>query len=394
MRKGVVAFFLVITIVLSGVAGYCGSYLGNFYSNAELDARAQAALTTSEAIADREPENLDVQKDNSTTSKKSESDHIGFLPFSKTADSADDRELSVPEIAAIASSSVVEIYTERVVNSGRMGQLVTEGAGSGVIISPDGYIITNNHVIEGSMRITVRLNIGTDFEAELIGRDSQADIAVLKIKADDLQPIVYGDSDMLMVGEFAVAIGNPLGKLGGSVTEGVISALSRNIEIDGHKMTLLQTSAAINPGNSGGGLFNKYGELIGVVNAKSSGSDIEGIGFAIPVNLAKSIADALIEYGYVPGRIDFGATLIDILDHMTAMMYRVNATGVYISQVDPASALQSGDRIVSIDGKDVESIADINDILTSRNVGDALEIVVARNGYFVTVTHTLKQAMS
>jgi serine protease Do len=159
-------------------------------------------------------------------------------------------------------------------------------------------------------------------------------------------------------------------------------------------MNLLQTSAAVNPGNSGGGLFNRYGELIGIVNAKSSGSDIEGIGFAIPINLAKPIADALIEYGYIPGRIDFGATLIDILDARTAMMYRVQTLGVYVSQADSDGALQSGDRIISIDGKDIKSSADIKSLLDTRKVGDTLSITVSRNGKTVTVEQKLKQAKS
>jgi len=202
--------------------------------------------------------------------------------------------LTIVEIAALTSESVVEIYTETVVNIGRFGSYIAEGAGSGVIISSDGYIVTNNHVIEGASKITVRLKNGVEHEAALIGRDSKTDLAVLKIQESGLQSAVFGDSDKLVVGELVVAIGNPLGKLGGTVTDGIISALSRNISVEGQMMNLLQTSAAVNPGNSGGGLFNRYGELIGIVNAKSSGSDIEGLGFAIPINVVKSAIEDIV----------------------------------------------------------------------------------------------------
>lgn len=208
--------------------------------------------------------------------------------------------LKIPEIVVLTADSIVEVYTETVVNGGRFGQYIVEGAGSGVIISADGYIVTNNHVIDGTEKITVRLKNGTEYEATLIGRDSKTDIAVLKINEKDLKPVVFGDSDELVVGELAVAIGNPLGMLGGTVTDGIISALSRNIDIDGQMMNLLQMSAAVNPGNSGGGLFNRYGELVGIVNAKASGYDIEGLGFAIPINIVKSVIDDLIKYSYVP----------------------------------------------------------------------------------------------
>jgi len=365
MKRQFAALLLVITVLLSGVAGFGGVYLANNFASSPVNTYEYSSVSEVETLL------------TSTVGSASES-----------------MELTIPEIAALAANSIVEIYTEAVVNSGRMGQFVTEGAGSGVIISADGYIVTNNHVIEGSRKITVRLSSGQDYEAALIGRDSKTDIAVLKINATQLQPAVYGDSDKLVVGELAVAIGNPLGELGGTVTEGIISALSRNIDIDNHMMNLLQTSAAVNPGNSGGGLFNGRGELIGVVNAKSSGSDIEGIGFAIPANLVKSIAGSLVQYGYVPGRIDFGATLVDILDARTAMMYRVQTAGVYVSQADSDSPLISGDRIISIDGKTIQSTADVNELLDAHKVGDVLSISVGRNGSATTVKLTLKQAKS
>jgi len=383
---------LVMTVVLSGAAGFGGTYLAGIFAGPPPAYYDEAELSGQDGAFDYDAGEIRAYVDaylDSVSKEGTSQAEVSFL--GKLDEPATRKQLTIPEIAKFASASVVEIYTESVVNSGRMRQFITEGAGSGVIISADGYIVTNNHVVEGSRKITVRLNNGSDYEAVLVGRDSKTDIAVLKISATGLRPAVYGDSDGIVVGELAVAIGNPLGKLGGSVTEGVISALSRSIEIDGNMMTLLQTSAAVNPGNSGGGLFNCYGELIGVVNAKSSGSDIEGIGFAIPVNLARSIADALINNGFVPGRIDFGAVLIDVPDQMTAMMYRVQMPGVYVYQADTGSQLKSGDRIVSINGNDIKSVADVNELLTKCKVGETLTITISRGGNAMTVEHTLKQ---
>jgi len=374
VKKQNVALLMAITVAFSGAAGFGGTYLANNLADAPPASYEVISSPNQDTAFDWDAEQLDA--------------YLGdYLASWGEA-------LSIPEIAARASNSVVEIYTETVVSSGRMGQFVTEGAGSGVIISSDGYIVTNNHVIEDARKISVRLKNGDEYEATLIGRDSKTDIAVLRVSATGLQPAVFGNSDALVVGELAVAIGNPLGELGGTVTEGIISALSRNIDIDGNAMTLLQITAAVNPGNSGGGLFNRYGELVGIVNAKSSGSDIEGIGFAIPSNLVKPIVEALIQYGYVPGRIDFGATLVDVLDNITAMIYRVQTSGVYVSQADSDSPLQTGDRLISIDGADIKSTADVTGILDAHMVGDVLSIVVSRNGNTTTVNLALKQAKS
>ena len=203
--------------------------------------------------------------------------------------------LSISQVVELVADTVVEITTTNVVTDRFYGQYVTSGAGSGVIISENGYIITNNHVIDGAQRIYVRLTDGSEFEAKLIGGDAEKDIALIKINATGLKAAVMGSSKSLVVGQEVVAIGNPLGSLGGTVTDGIISALDRTVVVDGHQMTLMQTNAAINPGNSGGGLFNRAGELIGIVNAKQSDTGIEGLGFAIPIDIAwdaaKTIAD-------------------------------------------------------------------------------------------------------
>ena len=309
-------------------------------------------------------------------------------------------ELTVAEIAAVASPSVVEISTETVSTHSFFSQFIQEGAGSGVILSEDGTIVTNNHVVEGASRITVRTKDGTEYEATLVGADSKTDVAVLKIDATGLTPAVLGDSDSLIVGEYVMAIGNPLGQLGGTVTDGIISALSRDVTINGETMTLLQTNAAINPGNSGGGLFNEKGELVGIVNAKSSDTSstttIEGLGFAIPINTVKNTVQEILDYGYVRGRAALGVTLIDITDAQTAFQYRVDRMGVYVAGVtaDGASdkaGVQVGDCIISIGDVAVSSYSDIKSQLNNYSVGDTIQMQVIRDGRTLTLNITLDE---
>ncbi len=304
--------------------------------------------------------------------------------------------LSVAEVAAATANSVVEITTESVQTGMFIGQYIASGAGSGVILSSDGYIVTNNHVIDGANKITITLKNGNSYQGKVIGADSKTDIALLKIAATGLTPVVFGDSDQLIVGELAVAIGNPLGQLGGTVTDGIISALDREIELDNTTMHLLQTNAAINPGNSGGGLFDGNGQLIGLVVAKSSGNDVEGLGFAIPSNLVKTVVADLKNHGYVQGRIDIGMNFIDISTPQMAMMYRVQSTGVYVQQVTPDSnadraGIQSGSRVLSVGGQVVESISALNKALEQYKVGDTINMVLVQNDEQKTVHFKLSE---
>lgn len=302
---------------------------------------------------------------------------------------------SVTEVVNKTAASVVEITTEALTTGSRMGQYVSKGAGSGVVLSKDGYIATNYHVISGAQKMTVRTKDGNSYTATLVGSDEQSDLAVLKIDASDLTPVVFADSSKLQVGETAIAIGNPLGELGGTVTTGIVSALDREITIDGQTMTLLQTNAAINPGNSGGGLFNASGELVGIVNAKSSGTDVEGLGFAIPSNTAKEVVTQLIENGHVSGRVDAGFTAIDLTDTATAMQYGVSQRGIYVNQVTSLNCpLRTGDRIVSIDGKEISSMSDYNSALSSGKAGDTLTVVAERSRQQVTEKVTLAEQSS
>ena len=317
-----------------------------------------------------------------------------------TAASSSGSSLTTEQVADLVSPSVVVITTEQVVYSqwSWYGQnQVESGAGSGVIISSDGYILTCAHVVDGASNITVTIN-DKDYTATLVGEDTTSDIAVIKIDANGLTPATVGDSDGLKVGQSVMAVGNPLGELGGTVTGGMISALNRSVTIQGsssaNTMSLIQMDASVSPGNSGGGLFNMNGELVGIVNAKSSSSDAEGLGFAIPINDAIKVAQELLENGYVTGRPYLGITYLAVTDAQTASQLGVNAYGVYVVEVvkgGPAekAGLQAGDRIVSVDGTEIASKDDLGTLMQKHAAGDTLSITIARDGQMQTVNVTL-----
>lgn len=319
-----------------------------------------------------------------------------------TAASSNGSSLTTEQVADLVSPSVVVITTEQVVYSqwSWYGQnQVESGAGSGVIISSDGYILTCAHVVDGASTITVTIG-DKDYTATLVGEDTTSDIAVIKIDADGLTPATVGNSDSLKVGQSVMAVGNPLGELGGTVTGGMISALNRSVTIQGsssvNTMSLIQMDASVSPGNSGGGLFNMNGELVGIVNAKSSSSDAEGLGFAIPINDAIKVAQELLENGYVTGRPYLGITYLAVTDAQTASQLGVNAYGVYVVEVvkgGPAekAGLQAGDRIVSVDGTEIASKDDLGTLMQKHAAGDTLSITIARDGQMQTVNVTLSE---
>ena len=362
-RKGfrTMAGMLALCAVLSGGFGFAGGWLSN-------NLTAAPAASTQQSLT-------------------------GLTPTAVSNLSGG--EMSVEEVAAACADTVVEITTETVSTNQWMQQYVTSGAGSGVIISSDGYIITNNHVIKGADNITVKTRSGEEYAATLVGTDPETDIAVIKVEATGLSAAQMGNSDNLSVGQTVVAIGNPLGELGGTVTDGIVSALSREIKIDGETMTLLQTNAAVNPGNSGGGLFDTNGKLIGIVNAKSSGSGIEGLGFAIPINTAQNVASQLMENGVVSGRVQMGLSLTDVDNYYTAMQAGVSRTGVYVAAVNSTTAQQAGfqrgDCILAIDGTEVSSSEEVKALLKNYQVGDKMKVTVLRGNTAVDLTLTIQQ---
>ncbi len=292
-----------------------------------------------------------------------------------------DGVLSTEEISAKVRPSVVGVVTYDVGAS-----LTATGMGSGIIMSEDGYILTNAHVVSGATGILVVLNNEEEFEAKLIGIDEKTDIAVIKIEADDLTKAEFGNSDELVVGERIVAIGNPTGlNLAGSTTQGIVSGLQRNITVNtGNSqisMEVIQVDAAINPGNSGGALINKYGQVVGINSAKLSSTKIEGIGFAIPMNTAKPIIDDLISYGYVKGRVRLGITYYAISDTVGAMTGYT--PGLLIQDIDEnedayKQGLRVGDTITKIDNTNVRSAEDIKKALEGKVPGDTVKLSVIR----------------
>ena len=277
------------------------------------------------------------------------------------------------------------------------------GSGSGVIMSKDGYIITNNHVVDGAQSVSVQLSDGTSLDAEIIGTDEQTDLAVIKVTpTSDLTAAEFGDSDELEPGEYAYAIGSPGGvQFANTITGGRISAINRDLTVNDRVMTLIQTDASINNGNSGGALINKYGQVVGITSAKLSGNafgsaTVEGMGFAIPISEAKTILDDLIVNGYVSGRPAMGIQVIAITDLQTAMQAGVSQLGVYVQSVDPGSAaeqagLQVGDLFVSVDGTAVSTTSDVTAVLDEHQVGDVIEVQVVRDKQVLSLNVTLQE---
>ncbi len=330
--------------------------------------------------------------ENSGGSLPAESDNATIPGY--TLEDATGSSMTIQEITAAAQRSVVEIRTESVTSDIWMQQYVTEGAGSGVIVSTDGYIATNNHVIEGADKIIVTTIDNREYEAKLVGTDSIHDIAVIKIKATGLSPAKYGNSSRLNVGDLAVAIGNPLGELGGTVTAGIISAKDRELVIDGKTMSLLQTDSSINPGNSGGGLFNDNAQLIGIVVAKSSGSDVEGLGFAIPINTAAEVINQLIDKGYTSGRPWTGMTYTEGSSGFDSI-FGASSGSVYVYSVDTDVARRAGfkpgDIIFAVEDQQITSIDDLSAIVTAHEVGDKLKVTIVRDGRTKDITIKLQE---
>ena len=354
--------------------------------------------------------------------------------FSVIEAASNEDSLTIPEIAKKCGTSVVAIETETKVvyntydnnyynpfggmfgygygygygnRGGRGGtqEYTQTAAGSGVIISEDGYVLTNNHVISGADKITVYVNPGDgseeqSYEATLVGSSESNDIAVLKIDATGLNAAAFGDSDQIEVGELAVAIGNPMGQVHGSVTAGIISAVEQELTIDDVTINAIQTDAAINPGNSGGALFDSYGNVIGIVYAKSSSVSIEGIGYAIPVNNIKDLVAQMINdpdsvKDQTKGsQIMLGITIRDITEEMSKQ-YSM-PVGVYITEVSSMSAaeragLQKGDIITEFAGETVTSADDLNAIKAKQTSGDTVSVKIDRNGKTLTLDLVVPQ---
>jgi serine protease Do len=294
-----------------------------------------------------------------------------------------------PTVVGISSKSTVKDQANKDVQ--------VESVGSGVIFDARGYIVTNNHVVENTTELTVYFADGKTAKGVLIGRDPATDLGVIKVDRTDLKVAQFGDSDSLMVAEPVIAIGNPLGlEFQGSVTAGVISALNRTVELEDRRFKLIQTDAAINPGNSGGALVNADGQVIGINSAKIADTDVQGLGFAIPINTVKPIVQILIE----KGKIERAYLGVNLIDQATAASngYNLNIKqGIYIEGVlkgGPAdkAGLKKGDILLTIDGKSLTSIADLHEYLDAQPVGKSAVVTIERRGKSSSITVKLDAA--
>jgi serine protease Do len=417
---GLLCCMAVVSVGSIGAYKYYDSNGGSFQASIADITKSQSSddstdtdeVSTSEADAQDDSDTTDSTSSNSTLTAEATS----LFGLKEGGD-----ELTPAEIYAKVEPSVVGISaTCEVVqessndiysyfgwggNSGSNQQTYTAtSTGTGIIMSEDGYILTNAHVIEDATEVTVVLNNDEEYTATIIGSDTSADIAVLKIQASGLTAAEFGDSDDLVVGDYAYAIGNPLGfELSNTFTPGVISGLDRTITINDNTMNLIQTSAAINSGNSGGPLVNSKGQVIGIVSSKMSSSyssseaSIEGLGFAIPITQAKSIIDDLTTFGYVTGRPQLGITAEDITESMSRY-YNV-PVGVYIRfmEQDGAAAesgLQVGDIITGVNGETITTASDLSAKIKEYNAGDTIEITYYRNNEELTAQVTLHEQVN
>lgn len=316
--------------------------------------------------------------------------------MSSTKKISDARNTPAVRVAKTVGPAVVGITNRAIARDWFNNPVQTEGVGSGVVFRKDGYIVTNNHVISNANEIIVSLSDGRTLQGTLVGTDEATDIAVVKVDATDLPVAEFGDSDDIVVGEPAIAIGNPMGlEFQGSVTVGVISALNRTLDLIDQRVKLLQTDAAISPGNSGGALANADGKIIGINSAKLAANGVEGMGFSIPINTVKEIIDELMSKGYV-ARPYLGVT---IFDKQTAARYGYQLNidkGVFVFQValdSPAgrAGLSRGDIILKVDGKEVNSVKETRLIVSDHKIGDKVKIEYDRNGQIFDIDVTLRE---
>ena len=365
-RRGRIIALVLCCTILGMAAGFGGGYLG-----ASAAAKSRQASPTMVYEGVRETQPIDITR-------------------------VDTSELMTPaEVYAQNVNSTVGIRTS-ITSTNFWGYQTTSAAsGSGFIISSDGYILTNFHVIESSNSVTVTTYDGTEYDAEIIGYDQSMDIAVLKIDAKELVPVVLGRSETLNVGDDVIAIGNPLGELTFSLTRGVVSALDRQVTLSGNvTMELIQTDCAINSGNSGGALFNMYGEVVGITNAKysssSSGASIDNIGFAIPVDDIRDIVDSIITNGYIV-KPYIGVSVSTVSNEATGYGLPGGASVQQIAEGSPAekAGLQVNDIITAVNGTEISSSGELVEIVGNCAPGDELTLSVYRQGETLELTLTV-----
>lgn len=391
-NSGKTGKLIALVVAVALVSGICGSVLTNVISGIS----EKNAASKTEQTAQASEEAADEEQTQAVSGEAYELEKIKLpekLPFNDV-----NKSMTPTKVYSENVDAVVGIRTTGTTNI--WGQVTkTSAAGSGFILTKDGFIVTNNHVVEDADTITIALFNGKEYEAKVIGGDSVNDVALLKIEAEQLQAVTIGDSEDLIVGEEVVAIGNPLGELTFTMTQGYISALDREINTSGTPINMLQTDCAINSGNSGGPLFDMNGNVIAVTTAKppadaANGTTVEGIGFAIPINDVLRIVYDLQENGRVTARAYLGVEAAD-LDAQTAEYYSL-PLGVYVKSVFEGSCaekcgIKAGDIILTINGEKVESRTELVAKLNRLRAGDSAEITLYRSGSEETVTAVLDE---
>ena len=394
---GLIAVLLVVVIFLSGVVSVLSI----------LNVRLFAQLN-SQVLHEDDPVSIVSQTPETTGALESfDPTALETDPPAETEETCPSFELnptpnSYENIPQEGGLSLQQIYEQTIDSVVSISCTLANGSstGTGVILSEDGYIVTNCHVVENATSVSVQLTDERTFQASLVGADAVSDLAVLQIEAEGLKAAQFGDSAALRVGDSVVAIGDPLGvEFRGSMTDGIVSAINRDIVSDGRTLTLIQTNAALNSGNSGGPLINCYGQVIGINTMKISTfvdeAGVEGLGFAIPSATVKEIVEQLVSQGYVSGRPTLGLTG-EAVSSFYQYYYRMPA-GLYISQVDESSdaaraGIEPGDILISVGGIRISSQDDLNTILYGCEVGDTVQVVIYRSGRRYNVTLTLTES--
>ena len=395
-RGGMVALMLIVIIFLCGIIAFLGIMNIRLFSQLkireeqELSISHMAEVATTAPAAETEAVPVPLQEEPMAVAEP-------LAPM--------DLQQSPPSVANVPEAGAMSLQDIYLHNIGSVVSIICNRAGSsstgtGVILSENGYIVTNAHVVEGAVSISVQLTDDRQFYAALVGSDEVTDLAVLRIETQDLTPARFGDSAQLRVGDTVVAIGDPLGvEFRGTYTNGIVSAINRDVEMDGRVMTLIQTNAALNSGNSGGPLINCYGQVIGINTMKigsfAHSSGVEGLGFAIPSATVKDVVEQLVLQGYVSGRPTLGIQG-EALSTFYQHYYRMPA-GLYITHVDYGSDAHSvgiteGDLLLSIGTTRITSYDELRAAILGYQVGDVVEVVIYRGGQQYRVELTLSES--
>ena len=391
-RGGLIAVLLVVVIFLGGLVSVLG--ILNIKLTNELKNSKEHTPNSLSVVTDMETHLLETTPLPIPTEVPAPTEHPP-LQLAPTPDAA-------PNVAQEGGLPLQQIYADNIHSVVSISCTLPGGSstGTGVVLSSDGYIVTNAHVVEDALTVTIDLTDGRSLPATLIGADAVSDLAVLHIPAGDLVAATFGDSTALQVGDSVTAIGDPLGlSLRGTFTDGIVSAINRDVTVGGRTMTLIQTNAALNSGNSGGPLINCYGQVIGINTLKIGNfvdsASVEGIGFAIPSSTVKVIVDQLIEQGYVSGRPTLGirGESVDLFYQRYYMM----PAGLFITQLDSGSdaarkGIQTDDILISINGVRILSMEDLNNVLYGCEVGETVEAVIFRAGKQYLVSLTVAEA--